>query len=52
MPTLSSGMHTLVTRGIPIYRAVQISAVNSNMSHGYRETGQMAVASAGMVEVF
>jgi hypothetical protein len=33
-------------------RAVQVSASNSNIPHGSRETGQMAVASNGTVEVF
>lgn len=32
--------------------AVQISAANSNTPQGYRETGQMAVAADGTVEVF
>ncbi len=33
-------------------KAVQVSAGNSNAVQGYRETGQMAVASDGTVEVF
>ncbi len=33
-------------------KAVQVSAANSNAAQGYRETGQMAVASNGTVEVF
>lgn len=32
--------------------AVQVSAANSNAAQGYRETGQMAVASDGTAEVF
>lgn len=33
-------------------RAVQVSAANSNLAQGERETGQMAVASDGTVEAF
>ena len=33
-------------------RAVQVSAANNNASQGFRETGQMAVASNGTVEDF
>lgn len=33
-------------------KAVQVSAANSNTPQGFRETGQMAVASDGTVEVF
>lgn len=33
-------------------KAVQVSGANSNTPQGYRETGQMAVASDGTVEVF
>ena len=33
-------------------RAVQVSAANNNQSQGFRETGQMAVASNGTVEDF
>src|SRR5207249_1495640 len=32
--------------------AVQVSATNNNSAQGYRETGQMTVASDGTVEVF
>ena len=32
--------------------AVQVSASNSNISRGFRETGQMAVSSNGTVEAF
>ncbi len=33
-------------------KAVQVSAANNNTPQGYRETGQMAVASNGTVEAF
>jgi hypothetical protein len=33
-------------------KAVQVSAANSNTPQGFRETGQMSVASDGTVEVF
>lgn len=33
-------------------KAVQVSAANNNGSQGFRETGQMAVAADGTVEVF
>lgn len=33
-------------------QAVQVSAANNNIPQGFRETGQMAVASNGTVEVF
>lgn len=33
-------------------KAVQVSAVNNNTPQGFRETGQMAVASNGTVEAF
>jgi hypothetical protein len=33
-------------------QAVQVSAANNNAAQGFRETGQMAVSSNGIVEVF
>jgi hypothetical protein len=38
--------------GVTWSKAVQVSSSNSNAVQGYRETGQMAVASNGTVEVF
>jgi hypothetical protein len=38
--------------GVTWSQAVQVSAANNNASQGYRETGQMAVARDGTVEVF
>ncbi len=38
--------------GMTWSQAVQVSAANNNTPQGYRETGQMAVASDGTVEAF